>query len=305
MARVLAVVAVLSTPPKGMTQVTNFEALMKQHGCEDSISDVNHYIHSVHRRFVKHKTVFDAPRSGRPRKISDQVARMCRTLLLQGELVDNVRVPFSSMKDAVKRSPEIAMLKAQCNCTNKQMWKAVRDIDPLMRKAKRQNKPFLKPEVKEARVEAAERGLNLSEDEVKDVVFIDEVTVTILPEEFTTVICRKGDVILPAEDARLLRTKKPIRVSGIFAVNARLGAVYWAPLSGTTGLKTQFTVSPQPCLFFMFHTSKTCTMHVTPPACCHCFGKLGEYNLSTLSLGAMVHLSIAFCSKASALSTSL
>ena len=88
--------------------------------------------------FEKTKDVQDAPRSGRPRKISKADGQQVAENLKQGRWVkaggtwrgEQVLVGYTSMQDALKHCPIIKHIRDKYDCTGRDLWRAAHDCDP-------------------------------------------------------------------------------------------------------------------------------------------------------------------------------
>lgn len=188
--------------------------------------------------------VHDAPRSGRPRQLTQEWLDQCITALSAGyprtDATGIKMVPYRTWSQFCKNSPTAQACLEATRVTPAHLLKACMKALPTLKRVKIELKVFLKPENKAARVAACETLLAKTADWFDAVVWLDCKTMYINPTTsyawVNTAAMSPNDLV--REDRRVnARGKELVKLKFYIAVNAKLGAVALVWVTGTKGLK--------------------------------------------------------------------
>lgn len=265
--RALALAAHFVAQRLGQPSAPIFGDLLAKHNLPDDIGRKQQFVERVADKFEKTGDMKDASRSGRPPSIPPSLVKECADILREGYEYNGLQCWYVSVEEAARVSPRMARLIGKAQCSPKDMWKAVQRSTPDLILKKLEVKMPLEPDVKAARQEAAAKGMQLTEEDLMRMVFIDEKTIYARPCTSVKVICPRGTELTIGEDWRLLKGGKRsvVVVKGIFAVNAVIGPVLWRPLSGTDGYDTPYKVRCRAPLLYGSKTHIVMLGHVSLP----------------------------------------
>lgn len=187
--------------------------------------------------------VGDAPRSGRPKKLTEEWVDACITALSQGyERMDASgpkRVPFRTWTQFCQNCPTAIACLAATGVIAAHLLRACMLALPTLKRVKIQVRVWLKPEIKQQRVTVSNLLLAKPVEWFNAVVWLDCKTLYINPTSsfawVNTAAMSPHDLV--REDRRCrARGKELVRLKFYIAVNALLGPVALIWVTGTTGL---------------------------------------------------------------------
>lgn len=197
------------------------------------------------QRRIATGAVEDAPRSGRPRKLTAAWIDQCITALSHGyirlETRGPKRVPFRSWAQFCQWSPVAMACLQATGVTSAHLLRACQLSLPTLKRVKIYIRVWLAPATKAARVADATTLLAKHPDWFKAVVWVDAKTLYINPKStyawVNTADMSPNDLI--REDRRYkARGKELVKLRFYLAVNALCGPVALIWTTGTTGLKS-------------------------------------------------------------------
>lgn len=195
--------------------------------------------------FEAHGTVHDNPRSGRPPVVSDEHARELAELMANGYHIKVKRLQvwrgFCSLKDAMEHCPRVQDILAEypADVDLKSLQRRIYKVAPWLKACKRSVdfKTELDADTKAERAEAAAEMQQQALEELRGVVYTDAKKLHVKPPKKIKVYTLDADRVV--EDGRLPQGKfgKGIVLHYYAAVNALIGVVAFAWVTGTTGLR--------------------------------------------------------------------
>lgn len=188
----------------------------------------------------------DMPRSGRPRKITDEsTLRACCAALKRARRIGGVWRHYATIEEAAEYEPVLQRTKAQYNVSWQHLLRALYRFDPTITRGKEKQRPFLKEHHREQRITIAKRLRRQPLKYFKRVFYLDAKHLYVVPP-LDTVYCDAAEVnALFVEDPKAKH--HPICLHYYAMVNWFTGAVSLIWVSGTTGKKLQYVVSHGAC----------------------------------------------------------
>ena len=175
-----------------------------------------------------------ASNSGRLPKLSVRQARCCLDVVL-GWKKDGLKGPYRSVHELVSKSAVVKQIMESTNASPVTLTRAMKRLCPTLSYKKLTVKAKLTTAHKHARVVVCRKHLQVSDDTLETVVWIDAKTM------YMNITDRYGWIDTTEEDC--FETKRPatrksniIKLKYYIAVNARLGAVKLVFYTGTTGM---------------------------------------------------------------------
>jgi hypothetical protein len=208
----------------------------------------------------------DRARTGRPPRITDAQVRRCVHYFKRGVGTEREKWwGFTSIEHAAFECPEIAAVLAETKVSVDTLWGRMKDLQMKehghgFRRITIRTKPALSPEVKQERREKAAEWAQMSLEDLMCVFWIDE------KQEY---VRDKAYKCYAPDDATsyTLESTAPLgkcnKLKYIACVNAVLGPVYIALISGTSEFDSSFTVRTCIPSLGYEHTS------TSPPPPCH------------------------------------
>ena len=196
------------------------------------------------RRLETHN-VNDAPRTGRPRKVSKEQIDTLITALSQGWLLMGVheakRLPYSSWAHFCKNCPAAITVLQSTGVTPRHLLRACQATLPTLKRAKIQLRVWLKPATKAERVATSQILLGKTFEWFKSVVWVDAKTLYICPKSahaWINTADMMAHSMLVREDRRIkTKTSQVVKIKFYIAVNALCGPVTMVFTTGTTGMR--------------------------------------------------------------------
>lgn len=195
--------------------------------------------------FLATGSVFDKQKSGRPPVISDEHANQLADLLVEGLHITVKRLQvwrgFRGLADARRHSTKVQDILDEYppDLDLKSVQRRINHVAPWLPACKRtvDFKTELDPATKVERVKVSRELQKKTLEELKGVVFIDAKKVHVQPGKGYAVYDRDKERVV--EDPRLPKGKfdSGIVLNYYAAVNALVGVVVFAWVTGTTGLK--------------------------------------------------------------------
>jgi len=187
--------------------------------------------------------VEDAPRSGRPNKLTEDWVDRCITALSHGfEMPTSTgtkTVPYRTWSQFCQNDPTALECLEETGVTPAHLLRTCVATVPTLKRVKIQVKVWLKPEIKSQRVAAAAKLLDLPPAWFESVVWLDCKTMYINPTNYyawvDTATMSPHDLV--KEDKRCrARGKELVKLKFYIAVNAKCGPVALVWVTGTSGL---------------------------------------------------------------------
>lgn len=198
-------------------------------------------------RFQKNGSVHDAPHTGRPRKVPDDVALTCAKAMAEGIGGEH----FFTVKDAHDRNPIFGLVEHMYDVTPASLMARMKQSLPRLMVRKADKKRGFKPHEKEARIKAAQELMALFPEEaapgqrsIHDVVFVDETQMRVSldgrgnPRVVWALRGEDLDVVASPPDGQ----KHEVLLKWVVGVNSRVGVVGPFFTSGTTGEPLKYKV---------------------------------------------------------------
>lgn len=194
------------------------------------------------RRLQTH-TVDDAPRSGRPKQLSEQHVDAVITALSYGYLrLDSTgptRVPFSSWSFFTNYDPTAISVLSATKVTPRHLLRACLATMPTLKRKKIQLRVWLRPATKAERVADCQNLLGKTDRWFQSVIWVDAKTLYINPTTAYAWV-NTADMAghtLEREDRRVRpKPSQAVKLKFYIAVNALMGAVALVWVTGTSGL---------------------------------------------------------------------
>lgn len=246
-ARVFAIVATVAANLYGGEKEPIFNMCKEAFPIEDTIADPDHFILTTWNRFIKHDTLEDRPRPGRPHHVDEGIAREVAALLKLGHMVNGRKLHYHNIHEACQFNPIIAALVEASGHKPEKVLRRALEVDPELTVKVEEVKMEMPTRLKQEREAVARKKLRLPWVKLFNVVFIDEMKMELQPPRKGKILCSKREPIYPVEDPRLNKKRKKedhhIILSAIYAVNPIMGAVHMQFLTGTSETTTGYTVS--------------------------------------------------------------
>lgn len=196
--------------------------------------------------------VEDAARYGRPKKLTKEWVDRCITALSHGcekvAATGTKRVPYRTWAQFCQNCPVAIECLEETGVTPAHLLRTCLATLPSLKRVKIQIKVWLKPEIKEQRVAAAARLLELPPAWFERVVWLDCKTMYINPTNFyawvDTATMSPNDLVKADKRCRA-RGKELVKLKFYIAVNALCGPVALVWVTGTTGLAYDRCLPPQ------------------------------------------------------------
>ena len=188
--------------------------------------------------------VHDAPRSGRPKQLTQDWLDQCITALSAGygrmDSTGIKMVPYRTWTQFCRISPTALACLQATRVTPAHLLRACMQALPTLKRVKIQVRVWLKPDTKAARVAACETLLAKAAAWFDAVIWLDCKTLYINPTTsyawVNTATMSPNDLV--REDKRVnARGKELVKLKFYIAVNAKLGPVALVWVTGTKGLK--------------------------------------------------------------------
>lgn len=191
-----------------------------------------------------HHNVNDAPRSGRPKKLSSEQIDTVITALSQGWVLlganEAKRLPYSSWSDFITNCPAARTVLATTGVTPRHLLRACQATLPTLKRVKIQLRVWLKPATRAERIATSQILLGKADEWFQSVVWVDAKTLYICPKSafaWVNTADMMSHQMLVREDRRI-RTKpsQMVKIKFYIAVNALCGPVTMVFTTGTTGM---------------------------------------------------------------------
>jgi hypothetical protein len=170
------------------------------HDLPDDIPKTQQYVHRVLDRFGKMGDINVFARTGGLSTIPSSLLKECAGFLRKVCECYGQQCWYVSVEDAARTSPRMARLIGEAQCAPREMWKAMQRSTPDLILGRMEVKMLLEPEAKASRQEATTQGLQLTEEDLMRMVFIDEKTIYAHPCTSVNVICPVGTELQIAEE---------------------------------------------------------------------------------------------------------
>jgi hypothetical protein len=195
------------------------------------------------RRLTTHN-VADAPRSGAPRRLSQQQIDVAITALSQGWLLlganEATRKPYSSWLDFCTNCPTASNILQSTGVHPRHLLRACKATLPTLKRAKIQLRVWLKPATKAERVSKSQTLLGMTDGWFQSVVWVDAKTLYISPKSafaWINTADMMAHSMLVREDRRIKpKPSQMVKIKFYIAVNAMYGPVAMVFTTGTTGM---------------------------------------------------------------------
>lgn len=188
---------------------------------------------------LQYYNVSDRPRSGRPPKLSSQQVEQCITALTKDRVVGTDKEPYRNWKAFTRSNPVAIEILKSSQVSAVQLRRRCKAVKPSLGRVKIKRKPYLSEQHKENRVTACKQLLRQPDYKFNATCYTDSKKFYINPVDKHAWIDRAtytGPLVV--EDRRLLKTKDyNIKINYSITVNPLVGAVHFAPLTGTTGYR--------------------------------------------------------------------
>ena len=219
--------------------------VFKQHPGARDISRPDRFLKYWAWRVAQRLSLRDKPRSGRPRKLSQQTVDRAIQLFLAGSPDDGSQAGFTDLNEAFDKCPELRAIVSSNQMHPQTLLRNMCAANPDMVKRREDLKPIMNNRLKEQRVTACNKLLQLSDGYFRRVFWLDAKTMHISPSARKVWVDRK----LPSpvrSDARVPRSGRDRRTLHFYAmVNWCVGPVAIIFVTGTSGLQhaQPYTVS--------------------------------------------------------------
>lgn len=219
--------------------------LFKQHTGADAISRPDRFLKYWAKVVGQSLSLRDKPRSGRPRKLSQQAVNRAVQLFLAGSSHNGSQAAFTDLNEALDKCPELRAIVSNSQMHPQTLLRNMRAANPDLVKRTEDLKPILNNKLKEQRVTACHKLLQFSNAYFRRVFWLDAKTMHISPSARKVWVDRK----LPSHvksDARVPRSGRDRRTLHFYAmVNWCAGPVAMIFVTGTSGLQhaQPYTVS--------------------------------------------------------------
>lgn len=217
--------------------------LRQKIGGRFSLSHPTRFCQTWGERRLNTGTVTDAPRSGRPKKLSQAWVDRVITALSHGyERIDTTgtkRLPYRTWSQFCRESPVAAACLGATKVTPEHLLRVCMQTLPTLKRVKIQFKVWLKPAVKAQRIADSTTLLSKPSSWFKAVVWLDAKTLYINPTSCYAWIntATMSPHELTREDKRVrARGKELVKLKFYIAVNALCGPVKLVWVTGTTGM---------------------------------------------------------------------
>jgi hypothetical protein len=211
----------------------------------DAVKDAERFAKNLCEKMLNHGVIEDLPRSGRPRVLSDQHVDTCTKLFKQGVTrKDGTWYGFTSLQHAVTECAGIRRIWEESNVTIDQLWNRMKEMQYEVHKTGFNKitihvRPKFAADVKEERLQKATEWATLTLDQLACYFWIDEKTLYVHNHTYR---CYAPDDQKPCIMEAPLGPSKARRLKYIACVNALIGPVYIAFLSGTSDFDSGFKV---------------------------------------------------------------
>lgn len=199
------------------------------------------------KRWFKHYKqrghVQDAPRSGRPRRVPDTLARDIAKRIIGNPSTTEPPTYYYSLRHFLHKNPDIQAQVATLGVTNRTIERSLRRADPSIRRRRPGRKKVLNPKQKKARRSIASILKRCPMYQLRSTVFVDEATL-VLERAPNPLVYAQAGVPLPPDQDEHAGTRAKFKVHYIGAVMDGVGNVGMFKLTGTTGVICTYTVSP-------------------------------------------------------------
>jgi hypothetical protein len=189
-------------------------------------------------------SLFDAPRSGRVPKISNDDAREVVRQIRQGYTVDGRLRPFPDLRTAIAVNPVVRDLVARAQYQNMRgLQHRLHEIEPKLKRRHINLKPELKAHQKLARMAACKDLKRRDLDYLKRVFFIDAKTLYCEPEAGYALVHQDDLDMKLQTDPRLRQSFQHAKKIKFYAVaNWHFGVCMWWFCDGTSDRAPRFKV---------------------------------------------------------------
>lgn len=209
-------------------------------------------------RFEATGSVFDLPRSGRKRKLTDAMARKAAKIFKcgyevfrsygNGQPAAIEREYYTSINEALANEPALEAIRAEADISPKEFLNRMKAVDPGLVRRRRDLKRHLSLAQQQARQKAAKQWWRAykyggKDDYLKKLVFIDEATIFVCDAAKANmkVWCDAGDdnacgVLMLAK----MKEKTPIKLRFYIAVSPVYGPLMITFTTGTTKMNRRY-----------------------------------------------------------------
>jgi hypothetical protein len=214
--------------------------------------DARRLMNTTLERLQTRGTVADAPKSGRPKKVKEELVEEFHELFLAGNgLPEPKFVGYASVRDACKRCTRCRELIDEMDITQEHLWELLKALHQkkyhiALKTISLIWRPKLTQAVKDERLQCAVDWL--LEDDLTEflmyVIWIDEKTEWLTSRGTYHCYAPVGMKSHQVESEQTLSEKRKVKWQA--AVGAQMGALYFEFVAGTTGKKPRNKVRTIP-----------------------------------------------------------
>ncbi len=222
----------------GITKATNiFTDTCKSLGLETP-ADPRSFTTYWRDHHKKHNSVKGcASNSGRRPKLSQQQVKRCLNIALNWRK-DGRSGPYRSVHDLIDKNPAVKSIVESSGASAITLTRAMKRLCPTFSYKKLTVKAKLTAQHKADRVVVCKKNLQVSDDTLETVVWIDAKTMHMnITDRYGWVDTAEEDIFETHRPAT--RKSNIIKLKYYIAVNARLGAVKLVFCTGTTGMPAE------------------------------------------------------------------
>lgn len=186
-------------------------------------------------------SVEDRPRTGRPRKVPDELAKRIAAKLVGDKDSAGNTILHSSLRSCLDGDEEQKAQVHELGIHRTTLSRSLRRVEPNLVRRKVRIRRQLNEQQKKQRWQAAKKLKRLSKYELRATVFLDEATLELSADGGRTVYWHRG-VDLPIATSKHIKRKAAFRVHYISGVLHGVGSVGIYKLTGTTGHPKKYKV---------------------------------------------------------------
>lgn len=248
---------------------------------KEKVTHVKDFINDNMYKFVTTGSVHDLPRTGRPHKIDDDLAKQCAVAFKAGYADDEVIDQDQHIQGSIHHFYS-CMWEAEADCelirntirvkevSAQHLLRRMEEVDPHLRKIKLDYKLELNEHQKMSRKSAAATLLQKHKDDntfLDRIIWADEWHCWCTPQHADIKVwCDAHDararVVLPIP--QLKKGQKPLVIRCIAFVNAKLGPIHIEFTTGTDDLQRELVDRLEPYLVSWNHTLSCRSARTTP-----------------------------------------
>lgn len=178
-----------------------------------------------------------ASNSGRNSLLSKAQAKRCLDIALNWRK-DGRSGPYRCVQDLINKAPAVRKIMESSGASPRTLTRAMKSLCPTFGYKKLTVKAKLTTKHREARVAVCQKNLQVSDDTLQTVVWIDAKTMYMnITDRYGWVDTAEDDIFETHRPAS--RKSNIIKLKYYIAVNARLGAVKLVFYTGTTGMPAE------------------------------------------------------------------